>query len=134
MRELKWFDSALFIKVNIAGYGLFFRISRDSPEKQKCLTDEYGRNKFHTCSQDGRGEDVCLDSRPPESPTCKVRHRSGQWVLWAPPVRAAYALLHSTSVPNYCIQDVLSDIEENYGHGSLGFEKSVTVSNLIKSK
>ncbi len=73
MRELKGFDSALFIKVNIAGYGLFFRISRDSPEKQKCLTDEYGRNKFHTCSQDGRGEDVCLDSRPPESPTCKVR-------------------------------------------------------------
>jgi hypothetical protein len=55
------------VKANIAGYGSYYR---KSAEGQKCLTDEYGKNKFHMCAEMGRGETICKDRAPPESDAC----------------------------------------------------------------
>ncbi len=56
------------IKANIAGYGSFYR--KKDENMAQCLTDEYGKNKFHMCNEPGRGEDICKDRAPPMSEIC----------------------------------------------------------------
>jgi hypothetical protein len=59
------------MQVSLAGYGQFYRRDMGEEDKQRCETDEYGRNKFHMCRDLGRGEQVChADRPPPRSPAC----------------------------------------------------------------
>ena len=59
------------IKATLAGYGQFYRRDMSDEDKQRCQTDEYGRNKFHMCRDLGRGEAVChMDKPPPRNRAC----------------------------------------------------------------
>jgi hypothetical protein len=56
------------LKANIAGYGTYFRTREGKP---LCLTDEFGKNKFHICSKLGSGKEVCSTSPPPQTKACE---------------------------------------------------------------
>jgi len=55
------------VKVNLAGYGLYYRKQED---KLICQTDNYGKNKYHMCAEAGDGPNVCKTSKPPTTPIC----------------------------------------------------------------
>jgi hypothetical protein len=42
-----------------AGYGKYFRDGGDT-----CMTDEYGKFKYHYCKEAGGGADVCKETPP----------------------------------------------------------------------
>ena len=56
------------MKANLAGYGTYYRMRNGKP---LCLTDEFGRNKFHLCDKLGDGSKVCSTSPPPQAKACK---------------------------------------------------------------
>ncbi len=61
------------IKANLAGYGQFYRRDMSGEDVQKCLTDQYGRNKYHPCAESGTGETVChTKTPPPQAPACQA--------------------------------------------------------------
>ncbi len=57
------------VKVNIAGYGRYFR--RNEYGQQVCQTDNYGRKKYHMCVETGKGSDVCQTGPAPRSSICE---------------------------------------------------------------
>jgi hypothetical protein len=57
------------VKVNIAGYGRYFR--RNEYGQEICQTDNYGRKKYHMCVETGKGSDVCQTGPAPRSSICK---------------------------------------------------------------
>ena len=61
------------IKAHLAGYGQFYRRDKNNDNKQKCQTDEYGRNKYHMCRDPGSGDEIChLDRPAPQTPACQA--------------------------------------------------------------
>jgi hypothetical protein len=61
------------IKANLAGYGQFYRRDMSGEDVQKCLTDQYGRNKYHPCAESGTGETVChTKTPPPQAAACQA--------------------------------------------------------------
>ena len=54
-----------YIKADLAGYGQFYRRDMSGDEVQICLTDQYGRNKYHPCAASGNGDKVCHTKQPP---------------------------------------------------------------------
>jgi hypothetical protein len=58
------------VKGLIAGYGWYYRQAKEG-KRQICLTDNYGRNKYHMCAKSGSGPNVCKTTLPPSSAECQ---------------------------------------------------------------
>ena len=56
---------------SILGYGRYFRDNGDT-----CMTDEYGKYKFHYCKDTGAGADVCKEG-PPQQVQYNKRQQMG---------------------------------------------------------
>ena len=62
---------------SILGYGRYFRDNGDT-----CMTDEYGKYKFHYCKDTGAGADVCKEG-PPQQVHWYSTINANKWVMSA---------------------------------------------------